>query len=234
MGSQHKQANFPMQTKAIPLQMHEPFSMGGNRLCFVHPDDPDCCLKVYQPRGRPEERRQRKGWIGYLRPLSTYDENLQEHRALTQLHEALDAVVTQHLPRSKGLAQTDLGEAHAMQLIRDHDGKISQTLEQYIWERGIDSTAQEALHEFGSHWIQGAPTTRDLLPHNLLMQRFPDSARLILVDGFGRPRMSRFRHLLGSKAQTKHLKRLDQRLEEVMLRKNRGDSPKKRIGQLQR
>lgn len=223
-----------MLQEPIQLAAIKPFSMGGNRLCFVHPNDPNCCLKVFQERGEPKERRRRKGWIGFIRPLSTYDENLQEYLALTSLHKQFNYYVTQHIPKTKGLLQTDLGRAHAMQLIRDADGKISQTLEQYIWEHGLDQVAKAAISEFAANWIKGAPLTRELLPHNLLIHHSSSSAKLMLVDGFGRRSKRRIALPFKSNPQQKYLLRLDQRINEVLKRKSNGSSPKKRIGQLLR
>ncbi|MEE4252626.1 MAG: hypothetical protein V2I50_01140, partial [Desulfuromusa sp.] len=60
----------------IQLQTIEPFARGGNRLCFVHPEDSRLCIKVRRPDFTLEDRRRKKGFPKNLRPLSSFDDNL--------------------------------------------------------------------------------------------------------------------------------------------------------------
>ena len=45
----------------INLDGIKPFAEGGNRMCFVHPDNPGRCLKVVHP-GLPSKIKNRKSW----------------------------------------------------------------------------------------------------------------------------------------------------------------------------
>lgn len=221
-----------MPPETIQLSKQNPFSKGGNRLCFVHPDDPHCCLKVFQERGRPEQRRARKGFLGRFRPLSSFDENLQEYLALQDFHSHFPGEITRHLPQTHGMVDTDLGPAHAMELIRDQDGKISQTLEQYIWQHGIDDRLSLALESFKADWQKNAPTTRELLPHNLLVQ-ISETATLFLIDGYGRKK--HFQRLLFKNTSSKRrLTQLNQRINIVLKNRNQKKPPKPRIHQIDR
>ena len=61
----------------IKLSESTPFSEGGNRKCFIHPDKPDRCLKVIHP-GLLEEIIKNKPWYKKLRSKNSFDDNLRE------------------------------------------------------------------------------------------------------------------------------------------------------------
>lgn len=231
MPSPSKQAKFPVPQNVIELNKQEPFGKGGNRLCFVHPDDPSCCLKILQEHATPTKRRVKKRWLGRLRPLSSFDENLQELRALELCHERFAPSVLRHLPRSRGLFETDYGTAHGVDLIRDEDGRISQTMEQYVWENGLDSLMVEAINRIRQDWKHDIPSTRDLLPHNLLIKRVMGESSLILIDGYGRPKRF-FSAFKDSPAVA--FEKLSDRIATILDRKSRRETPKLRITQLNR
>jgi hypothetical protein len=218
----------------LQLSPHSPFSKGGNRLCFVHPEKPNRCLKILIPSSLPAARRRKKRFPANLRPLKYFDENLQEMHALSHLFESFPERITQHLPRSFGMVETDLGKAHQVSLIRDDNQLISQTLEQYLWANGIDDMARTALDQFKRDWLQGAPTTRDLLPHNLVLQRTAEMTKLVLIDGYGRKARIPWGANLIKKKNQKQIKRLEARIETVLKRRKEGDTPKPRISQLNR
>lgn len=192
------------------------------------------CIKVDQSTRTPALKRQRKGLLGRLRPLTHYDENLQEWRALERLHGSYPIALTRHLPRSFGLVDTDQGIAHSMELVRDDDGLISETIERYLWVHGCDAQLTAALDEFRRNWLQAAPMTRELLPHNLLLRRQAAGASIVLVDGFGRPGRFMLPRLLRRRRAAARLRGLDARIELVLQRRREGQDPKERIGHLQR
>lgn len=215
----------------ILLKGQEPFASGGNRLCFRHPMNSERCLKVIRSDRTPAIRRSEKFFPANLRPLSTYDENLVEFTTLNFLHHNYPNQITRHLSRSFGLVKTDLGIAHETELIRDLDGRISQTLEQYIWENGMNSTVKQSIHIFKQDWSTKPPNTRDLIPHNFVIKLDTESARLILIDGFGR--RPKFRFLFSDKRMNSRLKRrlkdFDYRVQLITKHKLAGDGPMHRI-----
>lgn len=170
------------------IQLHEIecFSRGGNRLCYVHPSNRNRCLKVLRKDRTPAMRREEKSLLSRLRPLSTFDENKVEASRLLFLHQNYSIKITQHLPRSYGLKMTTSGLAHETELIRDADGQISESLEQYIWRKGVNTDAQKAIRIFFEDWQSNPPKTRDLIPHNFAIQFTKSGAKLVLIDGFGR------------------------------------------------
>jgi hypothetical protein len=211
-----------------------PFSKGGNRLCFVHPKASDRCLKVLTNESKPEVKRRKKKFPANLRPLSYFDENEQEYHSLKHLFLNYPERITRHLPRSYGITHTDLGKAHEATLIRDENGLISQTLEQYLWNHGRDQIANDAIQLFFKDWLAGAPTTRDLLPHNLVIQIQQHTANLVLIDGYGRKARIPIPASLVKRKNREQIERLKIRIQTIFDRKSAGDMPKPRILQLNR
>lgn len=220
----------------ISLKDREPFAFGGNRLCFRHPANPERCLKVVRPDRTPAIRRAEKRFPANLRPLSTYDENLVEFITLNHLHCNCPSQITRHLARSFSLVETDLGTAHETELVCDSDGRIAQTLEQYIWRNGMDSTVKQAIRIFKQDWSTKPPNTRDLIPHNFVIKLDVDSAHLILIDGFGRrPKFSfPFAYKLAKLRLKSRLKDFDYRVQLITKRKSAGEGPMHRINNLKR
>jgi hypothetical protein len=169
-----------------------------------------------------------------MRPLGHYDENLQEWRALEQLHRRHGATLRDHLPLSFGLVETDRGVAHSMDLVRDDDGLISETVERYLWEHGEDDLLATALDAFRRDWLDAAPVTRELLPHNLLLRRHGGGATIVLVDGFGRAGRFLPPRFLRRQRAAARLRGLDARIALVLQRRREGQDPKERIGHLKR
>lgn len=221
---------------SIFLTDQDPFASGGNRLCFHHPTNSSRCLKVIRANRTPAIRRAEKGFPANLRPLSTYDENLVEFITLNYLHDNYPSEITRHLPRSFGLVETDLGTAHETELVCDSDGRIAETLEQYVWKNGMNSTVKQAIHIFKQDWSTKPPNTRDLIPHNFVIRLDVESAHLILIDGFGRKPKFRFPFAdkLAKSRLKRRLKDFDYRVQLITKHKLAGDGPMHRINNLKR
>lgn len=220
----------------IKLGGQEPFASGGNRLCFRHPANPERCLKVIRPNRTPEVRRAEKRFPLNLRPLSTFDENLLEVTVLNYLHSHYPTQITKHLPHSFGLVDTDLGTAHETGLICDVGGLVSQTLEQYIWENGLNSIVEQAIQTFKSNWAVKPPNTRDLIPHNFVVQLKYGNAHLVLIDGFGKKPLIEFPfvNFLSRSRLKRRLKDFDYRVQLITERKAANNGPMDRINNLRR
>jgi hypothetical protein len=222
--------------RMIILKNSEPFSSGGNRLCFRHPEHPERCLKVLRPERTPTIRRAEKRFPANLRPLSTYDENLVEVGVLNYLHSNYPIQITRHLPRSFGLVETALGAAHETELVCDADGLISQTLEQYIWENGINPIIEQAIQIFKEDWPVKPPRTRDLIPHNFVVQLKDEATHLVLIDGFGKKPLIKlpFTSQLSKLRLKQRFEDLDYRIGLITKRKAAGNGPMDRINNLKR
>lgn len=222
-----------MNKQSIQLSQLEPFSKGGNRLCFVSPHDSNICLKVHQAERTPKLRRQRKSFPANLRPLTFFDENLQENRSLQRHFNTFPEAICRHLPTTYGIVDTDLGKAHAMELVRDDNGLISQTIELYLWNHGMDDRLTQALETFQRDWMTAPPRSRDLLPHNLVLKLSADDSTIVIIDGYGRAPKSPFLGYASQRQTESRFSKLDSRLKEVERRKQEND-PKERIHNLNR
>jgi len=222
-----------MPQEIIKISNIEPFSKGGNRLCFVSPNNPNICLKIHQRHRTPEIRRKNKSFPANLRPLKIFNENLQEYLSLKKHTKHFPQSINSHLPKSHGMVSTDLGIAHATEMIRDDSGLISETLEIYIWQHGRDDLVNQTLSSFQTTWCSSPPRSPDIIPHNLVIKRTGNDAKIIVIDGFSR---SPWLPLIGGSSSHKaklRFDKLNRRIDEILRRKN-NNTPKDRLNNLNR
>lgn len=140
---------------------------GTNRECYVHPDDPNKCLKVTVSNDHKESWRETR----YYRLLQKKE------------------IDWQMLARFYGTVKTDMGDAMMCDLPRDYDGEISKTLYYYL------STAENTklinnplplLYRLHDYIIAERVIVKDLNFRNMLYQKLsPTDANLIIIDGIG-------------------------------------------------
>ncbi len=106
----------------------KPFAQGGNRLCFVHPENPELCIKVRRPDFTLADRRRKKGFPKNLRPLKSFDDNREEFLVMNKLERFSGLEVFDHISRCFGFVDTDMGKGLVSELIRDENRSISETL----------------------------------------------------------------------------------------------------------
>lgn len=169
------------------LQGLSPFARGGNRLCYVHPQHPDRCIKVRRPDFSLEERRRKKGFPKNLRPLSSFDDSLEEFNVMRVMDKMFGAPLYQHVSRCYGFEDTDMGKGLVSDLIYDDSQSISQTLKKIIWDEGMTRDLMLAVQVFAGFWINHGIPSRDLLLHNIAVQRANNGLikRLVVIDGLG-------------------------------------------------
>ena len=150
----------------INLEGITPFAEGGNRKCFVHPDNPNRCLKVVHA-GLLEKIIKNKPWYKKLRSKDSFDDNLREEKAYGQ--RALqkdDPDLWKHLAKWYGMTKTSLGMASETELIKNN-AEIAETLESYLFENGITDEIRESIEEFHTWLRTHLVFTKNLIPHNL-------------------------------------------------------------------
>jgi len=174
-------------SEIIPLAALHPFGVGGRRLCFVHPHDPEKCVKVLRSDDRRTVRIKKKSITpNWLR--REYNNNTHEQEMLERLSRRLGPVMSQHLPICYGMFKTDLGLGLVLDLVRDHDGQISRSLRELISSGIPIHSFKAAWNEFSSFLLEHRVLTRNLLDHNLVAQRQAEGSwKLFLIDGFGDP-----------------------------------------------
>ena len=214
----------------LQLSTREPFAKGGNRLCFVHPDHDDRCIKVRRPDFTLADLRRKKGGIKRLLPLSFFDDNREEFEVISDLERRHGQSVFEVVSRCYGFEPTDMGEGLVLELVRDASGEISQTLKAHIWRQGLTEDCRAAVQVFAKRWQELGIPSRDLLLHNILVQKGPDGQveRLVVIDGLGSPNIIPFYALPANARQAKVQRKLDnmhQRIRQTLDKKARGEKP---------
>ncbi len=170
----------------LQLKNLEPFARGGNRLCFVHPDNPDRCIKVRRPDFTLADCRRKKGFPKNLRPLSYFDDNREEFKVMRELESQYGEALFKHISRCYGFENSDMGKGLVSELIRNSDGRISQTLKKYLWDHGVDDAIQKGIRNLADFWLTECVPSRDLLLHNIVVQMSGNQIdRLVVIDGLG-------------------------------------------------
>jgi hypothetical protein len=117
-----------------------------------------------------------------------YDNNAHERQVLESLFGRIGPQMSQHLPQSYGMVETDLGPGLVLDLVRDCDGKISRSLRELISTGFELNQFRSAFDELGRFLLEHTVLTRSLLDHNIAVQRRQDGGwRMYLIDGFGDP-----------------------------------------------
>lgn len=221
----------------VQLAGAAPFARGGNRLCFVHPAHPDRCLKVRRPEFTLEDLRRSKGFPKNLRPLSWFDDNLEEFGVMQAIDRQSGEAAYELVSRCYGFEETDRGRGLTSELIRDGRGTISNTLKQYIWDHGYTPSLQAVVERFATRWTELALPSRDLLLHNILVQCGKDDAdirRLVVIDGLGSPGLIPFAWLPFSFRQyqaRRKIGKLDEKIRQLLSARETGNFPG-RMGKL--
>lgn len=164
------------------------FTRGGNRLVFVDPRNAGRCIKVLRPDRLPGTKRREKGFPKNLKPLSAFDDNLQEIRVYERILRSLGEQAFDAIPRTHGLVDTNFGQGLCCDLVRDDDGRISLSLKQYLWQHGRSAQLDATLRRFSARWCRLGVPSRNLLLHNMVIQcGGPRPQRLLVIDGLGWP-----------------------------------------------
>ena len=213
----------------LKLSHLQPFARGGNRLCYVHPEDPGLCVKVRRPDFTLRDRRRQKGFPKNLRPLSSFDDNLEEDRVMRALEQHYGEDIFKHVSRSYGLIETDMGKGLVSELIRDGNGSISQTLKKYLWDFGLTVSLEKAIENLTVFWREARVPSRDLLLHNIVVQQENgEIARLVVIDGLGSGGVLPLRVLPGFVQDRKVRRKLDnlrQRIQDLLCQRGNKEFP---------
>ena len=215
---------------SIQLSNQEPFAKGGNRLCFIHPDDPGLVIKVRRPDRPLEKKRKAKKFPKNLRPLSSLDDNLEEFKVMRSLDKRIGESVYQVVSRCHGFVETDLGKGLVSELVRDGNQKISHTLKQYIWDNDFTEECQQAVTEFAKTWTSLCGPSRDLLLHNIVVQRELDGSitRLLVIDGLGSPNLvpdSFYSRPARKNRAEKKIQKLHEKIEQLLAQRGAEEFP---------
>ena len=152
----------------IELKPETMIGKGLHRECYVHPDNPDRCIKVVVLRGEEETRREQ-----------AYYKFLQKRQITWEM-----------LPKFYGVEATSMGPGAVFDLIRDADGEVGKTFEYYfesaeLTEKNLIGllTSLQALkiYLFSQNII-----TMSIKPKNIIYQRQDErSGVAVIIDNIG-------------------------------------------------
>ena len=141
---------------------------GLHRECFVHPHNPDHCIKIVVAGNSDENRREAKYY------------SLLAGRGISW----------EMLTRFHGLVETNLGEGAVFDLVRDYDGEVSQTLTHYLDSGQLTDldgqTLAQAFKALRFYLLENRVITMTLKTKNILFQKMEGGeGKLVIVDNVG-------------------------------------------------
>lgn len=184
----------------IDLDSLEPIGKGTNRLCFVHPEDKNKCIKITHSNDYSEAIKEIK-----------YYKFLQKRNISWNL-----------LAKYYGSVETSLGKGEVFDLIRDYNGEVSKTLSFYLQKdekTKLILNPLELLKELKQYTFSENIIVKDLNTKNMLYQKLDDeNARLVLIDGVVNNDFLPFSKYISFFTQKK-IKRLWKRFENSLPKK---------------
>ena len=169
----------------IKLNEESSFAEGGNRKCFISPQDPNRCLKVIH-KGLQENLKKSVPWYKRYKSDNYFDDNLREEKAYNQraLNNSDDLSVWDHLARWHGMVETNLGPASETELIRNNN-EIAETLESYLFREGLTDEITQAIQTFEAWLRKHLVLTKNIIPHNIVLSKEDEILTLKIIDGLG-------------------------------------------------
>ena len=157
-----------MAIKMIELQPVVMIGKGLHRECYVHPDNPNRCIKVVVLRGEEETRREQ-----------AYYKFLQKRQITWEM-----------LPQFYGVESTSMGPGAVFDLVRDADGQVGKTFEHYF--ESIELTEQNieglitALQRLKTYLFAQNIITMSIKPKNIIYQRQNEqTGTAVIIDNIG-------------------------------------------------
>ena len=168
----------------ISLEEVKPFAEGGNRVCYIHPDNKNLCLKISKSEV-VKKIRSNAPWYKKLRSEKSFDDNYREERAYQQRAiKKNPQKIWKHLAKWYEFVETSKGLASCTELITNYD-KIALNLEEYLFSKGRTKEIDKALKEFEIFLKETKLLTKNIMPHNLAVKEDDYGLTLKIIDGLG-------------------------------------------------
>ena len=168
----------------ISLEEVKPFAEGGNRVCYIHPDNKSLCLKISKPEV-VKKMRSNAPWYKKLRSERSFDDNYREEGAYQQRAiKENPQKIWRHLAKWYEFVETSKGLASCTELITNND-KVALNLEEYLFSKGRTSEIDKALKEFEIFLKETKLLTKNIIPHNLAVKENDSKLTLKIIDGLG-------------------------------------------------
>ena len=168
----------------INLEGVRPFAEGGNRVCYVHPNNKNLCLKISKLEV-VKKMRSNAPWYKKLRSEQSFDDNFREENAYQQRAiKKNPKKIWRHLARWHEFVGTSKGLASCTELITNN-GKVALNLEEYLFSKGRTSEINNALKDFEMFLKETKLLTKNIIPHNLAVKENDSGLTLKIIDGLG-------------------------------------------------
>ena len=168
----------------ISLEEVKPFAEGGNRVCYIHPNNKSMCLKISKPEV-VKKMRSNAPWYKKLRSDKSFDDNHREESAYQQRAiKENPQKIWRHLAKWYEFVETSKGLASCTELITNND-KVALNLEEYLFSKGRTSEIDKALKEFEIFLKETKLLTKNIIPHNLAVKENDSKLTLKIIDGLG-------------------------------------------------
>ena len=168
----------------INLQGVRPFAEGGNRICYIHPDDKTLCLKISKPEV-VKKMYQNAPWYKKLRSEKSFDDNFREESAYQQKAiKENPQKIWNHLAKWHAFVETNKGLASCTELITNNE-EVALNLEEYLFSKGRTLEIEKALKEFEAYLKETKLLTKNIIPHNLAVKENDCGLTLKIIDGLG-------------------------------------------------
>ena len=168
----------------ISLEEVKPFAEGGNRVCYIHPNNKSLCLKISKPEV-VKKMRLNAPWYKKLRSERSFDDNYSEESAYQQRAiKENPQKIWRHLAKWYEFVETSKGLASCTELITNND-KVALNLEEYLFSNGRTSEIDKALKEFEMFLKETKLLTKNIIPHNLAVKEDDFGLTLKIIDGLG-------------------------------------------------
>lgn len=153
----------------IQLTDKDYISKGLHRKCYHHPSNPSQCIKVNYNDGAEQETNREIAYYNHL----------------IKRNISWDA-----LAKYYGPVQTNFGEGHLFELIRNYDGKTATPLETYLADQQLTQQYYDELivllKALKSNLLNNRIITMTIKSKNILFQHLSEQKnRLVIIDNIG-------------------------------------------------
>lgn len=139
---------------------------GNERQCYIHPDNPALCIKVYQPG------------------MVVRSQNSIEYAYLKYLE--CKKVPFTHIPQCHSWIQTNKGRGLLIDRVLDQDGTPSISMEEALISNLISKPkAKQLLKELGDYLIQHKICISDINVDQVLLKKMGNQWIPMIIDGIG-------------------------------------------------
>lgn len=147
---------------------------GTHRRCYLHPANPGLCVKVLLRANDKSDLRQIKREASYTAKLN------KQKPALN------------FITKFGGTAATNMGTGYIFELVKDFDGKISESLTALLNDKNLlDSHFDrivKALKVLKNELYDNAIVLKNFYPVNLLYKKTsPQEGHFVIIDDIGAP-----------------------------------------------